>query len=93
MARAHAPAAHRLSGGAAEVAIRAKRRAGELLPQAVSAGHQKANSITLMELEISEMDSSRWQAVASIPEERFEQHLAEEQAAGRRGASPGRTAC
>jgi hypothetical protein len=30
------------------------------------------------------LDSQRWQAVASIPGERFEHHLAEEQTAGRR---------
>jgi len=28
-------------------------------------------------------DSSRWQAVASVPEDRFDQHLAEQQTAGR----------
>jgi hypothetical protein len=38
---------------------------------------------TLEDLGVSKIDSSRWQAVASVPEDRFERYLADEQARAR----------
>ena len=67
----------------AEIKIRAERRAGELL------GEQEKNpgvrmrgpnivlgpeTPTLADLGITYMQSHRWQAEASVPEERFERH-------------------
>lgn len=37
----------------------------------------------LDEMAVSQIESSRWRAVASVLPDRFERHLAEEQAAGR----------
>jgi N6-adenosine-specific RNA methylase IME4 len=79
-----ANASHDLQNQAAEVALRAKRRAGELLAIAIphAGGRPTENTVTLTELHVDENDSRRWQAIASVPEARFEQHLAEEMAAG-----------
>jgi hypothetical protein len=80
-----AKAGHELQNQAAELALRAKRRAGELLASLPKnlGGRGTGNSVlpvpTLDELGIGKIDSSRWQAVASVPGERFEQHLAEVQ--------------
>lgn len=80
-----ADASLELQNQAAEVAIRAKRRAGEILTQLIphQGGRPTENSVTLTELGIGENDSRRWQAIASVPEERFERHIAEEQTAHR----------
>lgn len=82
-----AGASQEVQNQAAEVAIRAKRRAGELLaavPELGQGGDRRSSStVRLGELGVDKFQSSRWQAVASIPKERFERHLAEEQAAGR----------
>jgi hypothetical protein len=84
-----AHAGHEVQNQAAELALRAKRRAGELLvslPKNLG-GRGTGNTVLpvprLDELGIGKIDSSRWQAVASVPEDRFEQHLAEQQTAGR----------
>jgi hypothetical protein len=80
-----AKAGHELQNQAAELALRAKRRAGELLASLPKnlGGRGTGNSVlpvpTLDELGIGKIDSSRWQAVASVPGKRFEQHLAEVQ--------------
>ncbi|MHB1525536.1 MAG: hypothetical protein ACYCZN_04545 [Candidatus Dormibacteria bacterium] len=58
--------------------LRAKRRAGELLAATITKGGNEPKA-QLEPLGIARLDSQRWQAVASIPEERFERHLAEEQ--------------
>jgi hypothetical protein len=86
-------AGHEVQNQAAELALRAKRRAGELLAaSALSRGGRPSETgdtvsmvspPTLDELGIQPKDSQRWQAVASVPEDRFEQHLAEQQTAGR----------
>lgn len=44
---------------------------------------------TLSDIGISKSQSSRWQAIADIPEETFEEHLAETKAAGRELTSAG----
>lgn len=69
---------------AAEIKIRAERRAGELIPPDkdkgggdTSTGNRVLPVQTppkLSDLGISKMQSSRWQAIASIPEEDFEAH-------------------
>jgi len=86
-------AGHEVQNQAAELALRAKRRAGELLAASeLSRGGRPSETMdivspvsppTLDELGIQPKDSQRWQAVASVPEDRFEQHLAEQQTAGR----------
>jgi len=78
---------------AAEVALRAKRAAGEFLadcglskggrPLKTSATMAEVFPPTLAELGVSENDSRRWQSIASVPEPVFESHLAETQAVGR----------
>ncbi|HLJ68482.1 MAG TPA: hypothetical protein VKX16_14100 [Chloroflexota bacterium] len=68
---------------AAEVALRAKRKAGELLAETIQhQGGRPSKNLpivgtfsgqTLAELGIDRHDSDRWQAIASVPAERFEQ--------------------
>ncbi len=80
---------------AAEVKIRAERKAGEMLaqmPKAVGTdygGKQYADSNTMLpsnppptlsDLGIERMQSSRWQQIASLPEEVFEEHVAKTKA-------------
>src|ERR1039458_7435879 len=84
-----AKAGHELQNQAAELALRAKRRAGELLAERPKhppgPAPEIGNSVlpisppTLEDLGVGKIDSQRWQAVASVPRERFEQHLAEVQ--------------
>lgn len=76
---------------AAEIKIRAQRRAGEILDQMKETGELQSPGgdrkslyqadimipITLDELEITLANSSRWQQIASIPAETFEQYIAE----------------
>jgi len=61
----------------AEIKIRVERKAGELIPkQIITGGDPKSHDVTLKDLNISKMQSSRWQLIASIPEKQFEKHLA-----------------
>jgi N6-adenosine-specific RNA methylase IME4 len=66
---------------AAEVKIRAERKAGELLaeiPKNGGARDGKRGSIAeprLAEIGVTKKQSHRWQAVASVPEEKFERHI------------------
>lgn len=72
----------------AEIKLRAERRAGELLAEMVKAkGAAQPNwktrlddQTTLDSLGISKFQSHRWQIEASLPEERFEQHIAKTKA-------------
>lgn len=68
---------------AAEIKLRAERRAGELLVQTRETGERAASGVdvryaqeskpaTLADLGISRDQSSRWQSIASIPEPEFE---------------------
>jgi len=68
----------------AEIKIRAERRAGELLreqekhppgPEKKDQSHDVTDPPKLSDIGISKMQSSRWQAIASIPEEKFEEHI------------------
>lgn len=76
----------------AEIKIRAERRAGELLEEMDNAKpgpktelsdivSPNSETPTLSDLGISNKQSSRWQSIAAIPEERFEQAIAEVRAA------------
>ena len=64
-----------------------KRRAGELLAATIrheGGRPEKLSQLgTVSDLGINRHDSSRWQLIASVPEERFERHIAEQLAAGR----------
>jgi hypothetical protein len=72
---------------AAEAHLRTQRRAGELLselPKHQGGRPPKASRqtggdqpLTLRELGINIHESHRWQRIASIPDEAFEQHIAE----------------
>lgn len=87
-----ARSAKEVQNQAAEVALRAKRRAGELLRDTIphEGGRPPTNTDTrseirpptLAELDVHEKESERWQCIAAIPQERFDRFLSEEQAAG-----------
>lgn len=75
---------------AAEVKLRAERRAGELLAEmpkdeggrpAKRTGSIVEPVSKLNDLGISKKQSHRWQAVATVPERQFEQHIADTKAA------------
>lgn len=66
----------------AEIKLRAERRIGERLREEVKPGNPQlshGSTIGLEELGIDRHDSSRWQAVASLPEKEFEKHIKEVQ--------------
>ena len=60
----------------------AERRAGELLPDIVSRGRPKRlhRATFLKDLGIDKFESTRWQALARIPEPSFAAHIAETKA-------------
>lgn len=62
---------------AAELKLRAERRLGELLAEMPkNNGRPLSHDVTrLADLGIGRMDSSRWQKLAGIDEERFEEHI------------------
>lgn len=79
---------------AAEVKIRAERKAGEMLammPKAKPTGsnqyedrlHDVTDPPTLADLGIEKIQSHRWQMVASVPDDVFEEHIAETKANGK----------
>ena len=76
----------------AEIKLRAERRAGEMLAemdknkgaQGVGVPSHDVTAPTLADLGLSKMQSSRWQAEATVPEELFERHVAETKAASQR---------
>lgn len=99
-----------IRNAAAEIKLRAERRAGEMLREGARSGdrakpadtlsrgpidgttgkggdreHGPKNGtvpVTLSEIGISKNESSRWQSIASIPEEKFEQTIREIKGAG-----------
>jgi N6-adenosine-specific RNA methylase IME4 len=67
---------------AAEIKLRAERRLGELIPECFPHGGDRrtdstSHDVRLKDLGISYMDSHRWQKMARVPAEDFEQHVAE----------------
>ena len=82
-----------LQNAIVEVAIRAERRAGELLKEMeMDAGGRPTKNPsydvrgfmpTLEDMGISYMQSSRWQKMAALPEERFEGCLGEARESGK----------
>src|SRR5262249_33262162 len=76
---------------AVEIKVRAERRAGEMLKEGAETGDravrgqaqiEKSRDVTfkaptLSEIGVSKMQSSRWQALADIPEETFEETIRE----------------
>lgn len=79
-----------MTNWAAEIKVRAERRAGEMIRDGgVRPGKPTANSVTLKELGISENDSARWRKVAAVPEREFEAHITDTLAAGRELTSAG----
>lgn len=63
----------------AELKLRAERRAGELLASQVEMGRPKkvCPAGTLSDIGVSRKQSSNWQRIASLPEEEFEEYIAE----------------
>ncbi len=64
----------------AEIKIRAERRAGELIPEQIKHGgdrktESRLQDATLKNIGIDKTESHRFQQVASIPEEKFEEHI------------------
>lgn len=77
-------AAYEAQADAAEIALRAERRLGELCAELPVGRPGKGNAVlpfpSLDELGISRMQSSRWQQIASVPEPDFEAHVTETRA-------------
>lgn len=80
---------------AAEIKIRAERKAGEMLAQInthLQGGDRRSKSTvdfdnvyraTLQEEKIPDATASRWQMIASLPEDEFEDHIHETKADGK----------
>ena len=73
-----------LQNSAAEIKIRAERKAGEMLVAMEKIGHRPKKGNTalpfreqLSDLGITKMQSSRWQRIASVEDNLFESHLAD----------------
>ena len=68
---------------AAEIKLRSERRAGELLKETAKQGGDRqseqgkamSNGTTLVDMGISRDQSSKWQKMANIPEEKFENYI------------------
>tara|TARA_R100000655_G_scaffold33594_2_gene66099 strand:+ start:5809 stop:6846 length:1038 start_codon:yes stop_codon:yes gene_type:complete len=78
---------------AEEIKLRAERRAGELLKETPKAKGGNPNSSqpvrgceTLSDMGITYNQSSKWQKIANIPEEKFENYLEVEKELSTRGA-------
>jgi len=77
---------------ASEIKLRAERRAGELLVDMAEdeqrhngrnlGFHAETPVPTLADLGVNKVQSSRWQAIAGLPEERFEEQIAVVKSAG-----------
>lgn len=87
--RAYAKQANnkQLEADALEIRKRAERRAGELLTEmketgerqtrgSTGGGRAKSEAATLQDIGVTKDQSSEWQKLAAIPEEKFETHLA-----------------
>ena len=65
---------------AEEIKLRAERRAGELLKNEIQCGgdrktESRSQPVTLKNIGITKNQSSKWQKIANIPEEKFENYL------------------
>lgn len=85
-------------GAAAEIKVRAERRAGEMLREMEKNKGTRLggntvlppeNTTKLNDIGISKMQSSRFQQAASVPEEQFERHIDEKKAASKPITSSG----
>jgi N6-adenosine-specific RNA methylase IME4 len=61
---------------AAELKLRAERKAGEMLSRVVSPNGRGSDLVLLREMGVERYQSSRWQRVAAIPEDYFEEFIA-----------------
>lgn len=68
---------------ATEIKVRAERKAGQMLAETVQHGGDrksesasKSQAATLTDLGINKSQSSRWQKLAAVPEDKFEQAVA-----------------
>jgi hypothetical protein len=66
---------------AAEIKIRAERKMGEIISSIPGFGRGK-KSVTMTDLGIDENGSRRWQQMARLDEDAFEEHVAEVRGAG-----------
>ena len=65
-----------LQNTAAEIKLRAERKAGQTLAKTLKrGGDPKSHDVTLRDLGISKMQSYRWQTIASVPARPFEEHI------------------
>lgn len=84
-----------MQNDAAEIGLRAERRAGEMLKEGAENGDRQTkgrpektnhddciSAPTLKEIGITQNQSTRWQAMANIPEEEFEQAIGQAKIAG-----------
>lgn len=68
-----------LANGAAEAVVRIQRALGTLFVQTLKRGNPKKSRsapFKLEEIGVTKKESSRWQKLAKVPEERFEDHIA-----------------
>lgn len=61
---------------ATEIKVRAERRAGQMLAELGLKPGPKTISSSVLPIEISKTQSSRWQKLAAVPEDQFEQAVA-----------------
>jgi len=74
-----------MQNNAAEIKLRAERRAGEMLdgslphkggrPKRKRSHHVTVSPVQLKEIGVTKMQSSRWQSIATLPKEDFEGYI------------------
>jgi len=76
---------------AAEIALRAERRLGELCVAVLTPGRKRSHdaTVSLSDLGISKSQSSRWQKLAAIPESDFVAHVGRVRERGERLTTSG----
>ena len=84
----------KIQNAAAELRLRAERRAGELLARlALRGGDRRSNArnhgLTLSDLSIDHNQSARWQREASVPDQVFEMYLAAVNTSGKEVTAQG----
>jgi N6-adenosine-specific RNA methylase IME4 len=78
-----------LQNKAAEIKLKAERKAGEMLRQMDKAANHRSSCSTLPQLGISRTQSSRWQRAAIVPESEFAGYVVSANDAGREITSAG----